>query len=276
MSAWFTLVRRLLGDSKWMLGLSAAALFGMSWLSVYVTGRFEARMRSASDPVAAVRRAGFLRGMGGAAMDFSSAAIEVTWWNHPFFLMTIAVWAIGRGSLTVAGEIERGGLDLTLSRPISRTSYLSGHVAVAVGGLACMMAGILVGNLVGTHYNRIEVPPGLQVLARPALNLLLLGVAIFGYTLLLSAVDVVRWRPILYGSVLTLAGFVAYVVANVPSMEDYKWLEKFSIFKAYNPVEAAVKAENLGFNCGILAAVGGLGVLLAWAVFTWRDLPANS
>lgn len=276
MIAWFTLVRRLLGESKWILGFSTAALFGMSWLSVYVTGRIEAALRAVSNPTVSIRHAGFLRGMGGAAMDYSSAAIEVAWWNHPFFLLTVAIWAISRGSLPVAGELERGSLDLTLSRPISRTSYLSGHVAVALGGFACMMGGMLFGNLTGTYYNRINQPPGLLALARPALNLMLLGFAMYGYTLLLSAPDVVRWRPNLFGSVLTLASYVAYVVANAPSMEDYKWLEKFSIFKAYNPVEAIVKAENLGFNCGILMAVGGVSILLAGVAFARRDLPANS
>ncbi len=276
MSAWFTLVRKLFVESRWLLGFSIAALFGMSWLSVYVTGRIEKRMRDVSDPAASIRRVGFLRGMGGGAMDFSSAAIEAAWWNHPFILLTIAIWPIARGSLPVAGEIERGTLDLTLSRPMSRTSYLFGHVAVTVAGLLLLGLGMIVGNLVGTHYNRIETPPGVLILARPALNLAALGFSMYGYTLLISAADVVRWRSILAGSTLTMAGFIAYVVANVPSMEDYKWLEKLSIFKAYGPVEAAVKAEHLAFNVGILAGIGAAGIVLAWIAFSYRDLPANS
>ena len=162
-----------------------------------------------------------------------------------------------------------------MSRPISRLSYFSSHVLVALCGLVLLVAALLAGNLVGTHYNPIDEPPGLRILLRPSLNLLAFGMAIYGYTLLFSSVDVVRWRPNLIGSVLTLGGFIAYVVANAPSLEDWKWLEKLSIFKAYNPVEAAVSGENLAFNAGILAAVGGAGIVLGFLAFNRRDLPAG-
>ena len=67
---------------------------------------------------------------------------------------------------------------------------------------------------------------------------------------MLSTLDIVRWRPNLIASVATLAMFIALVLANIPQLEDWKWLEKFSIFKAYDPVEVVTKGETLAFNAG--------------------------
>lgn len=275
MGAFVAMVRRRLAESRWFLGISAAALFGLSWLFVYTTARIEARMQAASGGDR-LRGTGLLRRLGGAAMDFSSTAIEVTWWNHPFIILILATWAISRGSAAVAGELERGSLDLILSRPVSRASYLGAQVTVAVFGVALLAVALIAGNQVGALYNPVAMPPGVRVLARPALNFAALGLAIYGYTVLLSAVDSVRWRPNLLASVLTLGGFIALIVANIPTLEDWKpWLEKVSIFKAYNPIEAAVKGETLGFNLSVLAGLGAAGIALAFLAFHERDLPAS-
>jgi ABC-2 type transport system permease protein len=276
MGAFVAMVRRRLAESRWFLGISAAALFGLSWLFVYATARIEARMKT-GDVRSAFRRAAFLRALGGEAMDSSSSAIEVAFWNHPFVPLIVAVWAISRGSAAVAGELERGTLDLVLSRPIPRASYLGAQVTAGIIGLVVLGAALIAGNQVGGRYNPVAIPPGVRVLVRPALNYAALGLAIFGYSVLLSAIDSVRWRPNLLASVLTLGGFIALVVANIPALDEWYWkeLEKVSIFKAYNPVEAVVKGETLGFNLLVLAGVGVSGIALAFLAFQRRDLPSS-
>ncbi len=112
---------------------------------------------------------------------------------------------------------------------------------------------MVAGNLVGSHYNTLIAPASASSLTKPALNLVAFGWAIFGYTFVLSTLDFVRWRPNLIASVATLAGFIALVLSNIPQL-DMKWLEKFSIFKAYDPVEAVIKGENLAFNAGLARA----------------------
>ena len=209
-------------------------------------------------------------------MDFSSPAIEMAFWNHPFIVLTFAIWVIGRGSAAVAAEVERGTLDLILSRPISRTRYLAAQVAVALTGLAVLAVAMILGNWLATRYNPIQNPPSLALLLKPSANLAALGLAIYGYTLLFSTLDSVRWRPTLIASVVTLAGFIANVVANLPTLEDWKWLEKFSIFKAFDPVEVVTKGQTLGFNLAILSGLGVAGVVLAFLAFSVRDLPSNA
>ena len=48
------------------------------------------------------------------------------------------------------------------------------------------------------------------------------------------------------GSILTLAGFIAWVISVIPVMQKYTWkvwLERVSIFKLYNPVQAVSGAS---------------------------------
>ena len=273
MKATWALFRKNLLDARWMLLAISLALFGLSWLFVHVAHRIEVRMKAITGGGPPTR---MLRALGGSAMDFSTAAIEMAFWNHPFVLLMFAVWAIARGSAGVAGEIERGTMDLILSRPVPRFAYLTAQVGAGVFGLLTLATAMVAGNLVGSHYNSLNDPPSVWLLSKPALNLVAFGLAIYGYTLFCSTVDLVRWRPNLIASVATLAGFIAQVVANIPSLEAYKWLEQYSIFKAYNPVEVITKGETFAFNTGILSLIGAIGLVLGYLYFLRRDLPAGS
>ena len=273
MMATWALFRKNLLDARWMLLTISLALFGLSWLFVHIAYRFEVAMKEATGGGPPLR---MLRGLGGASMDFSTAAIEMAFWNHPFVLLMFAVWAISRGTACVAGEIERGTMDLILSRPVTRFAYLTAQVLAALVGQAMMGGAMIAGNLVGTQYNTLIDPPSFSLLLKPVLNLFAFGSAIYGYTLLCSTVDLVRWRPNLIASIATLAGFIALVIASIPSLPEYKWLEHVSIFKAYNPVEVVTKGETLAFNAGILGAIGAVSLVIGYACFLRRDLPAGS
>lgn len=279
MTAFMALVRKQLADSRWLLGVTAVALFGLSWVFVWATDRLEARARRDTDPVASMRssigRHAFAKALGGPSADTSSTSLEVMFWRHPLVILIAALWPISRGSIGVAGELERGMLDLVLSRPVSRWSYLITQLTSATIGLIVLGLAMLAGNQVGTYYNRIEAPPGMLVLLKPVVNLLALAFSMYGVTLLLSTLDLVRWRPTLIASSLALACYIAQVIANIPSLDNWKWLEHVSIFTAYDPVEAALQGHNLAFNAGILGAIGLTGVVLGLVVFQARDLPTS-
>lgn len=272
MRVFVTLIKKGLLDGRWMLGLSSVALFGLSWLFVLVAGRIETTIASAQAEGRAPRM-GMLRGMGGSAMDFSTAAIQMAFWNHPFVILTMAIWVIARGSAAVGGELERGSMDIILSRPVSRTTYLVSQTAAALLGLAMLIAAMILGNIVGGRVVHLENPVPFRVLLKPAINLYSVGLIIYGYTQFFSSLDSVRWRPNLLGSVVTLAGFILNIVVNLPTLEDWKWLDRYSIFKAYNPVEAVVKGEAFVFNSMILAGLGSVFLVLSIVYFNRRDLP---
>ncbi len=278
MRGFLALVAKQVHESRWMLGMSAAALFGLGWLFVFVTSLNELEILKMLASEEGDSRMRWMRSLG-VAESPSSVSIMMAFWNHPFILLLLSMWAIGRGSAAVAAEVERGTMDLVLSRPVSRTAYLATHVGVALFGLVMLGGALMLGAAVGVHYNVLQQPPGIVSLFQPAVNLMALGLPIYGYTLLASACDHVRWRPNSIGSALTLGGFIAYVVSMIPVLENKSWrpyLEKVSIFKAYNPVELVTTGESLSRNVGILSGVGLGCIVVAFVIFARRDLPTNS
>jgi ABC-2 type transport system permease protein len=276
MRPFWALVRKQFVESRWTLVLTAAALFGLGWLFVYVTARTEAEViRRLESDTGDGGRIQFMRMMG---VQSTSVSIMMTFWNHPLIMLLISIWAIGRGSAAVAAEIERGTMDLILSRPLARSTYLASQVLFATGGLAILAAALLAGASIALRYNFLSEPPTPSILIWPALNLAALGLPIYGYTLLASSLDHVRWRPTSVGSVLTLGGIIAYVVSMIPVFEDSSWkpwLERVSIFKAYNPIELVDAGQTLVFNLSILTGIGVAFIVLAFVAFSVRDLPTN-
>jgi ABC-2 type transport system permease protein len=271
------LLRKQLVESRWMLALSAAALFGLGWLFVYVTSLNEAEITRLLESDEGGGRIQWLRNLGVAEQP-ESVTIMMAFWNHPFILLLISMWAIGRGSAAVAAEVERGTMDLILSRPVARWAYLASAVCVAIAGLAVLAGSLLAGAAIAVRYNFLQEPPSPWTLLRPAVNLAALGLPIYGYTLLASALDHVRWRASSIGSVLTLAGFIAYVVSLIPVLAEMRWkpwLERISIFKAYNPVALVTSGESYGFHLAILSGIGAASIALAFLAFAVRDVPTN-
>ena len=128
------------------------------------------------------------------------------------------------------------------------------------------------------HYNFLRVPPSFWTLIRPALNLAALGLPIYGYTLLVSALDQVRWRPTMIGSVLTLAGFIAWVISVIPVLAEVhlEGLSRADLdLQALQPRRGGRRATSLGFNIAVLAGIGAACIVLAFVGFARRDLPAN-
>ena len=277
MKPFLALIRKHLHDTRGTLVLSGASLFALGWLFVFFTSLNETEILKALASNSDENRFQWLRNMGLEEQP-PSVSIMMTFWNHPFIILIIAIWAISRGSIAVGAEVERGTLDLILSRPVSRMAYLLSHVLIGVLGLGFLALALAAGARTGVHYNFLRVPPSFWTLVQPALNLAALGLPIYGYTLLVSALDQVRWRPTMIGSVLTLAGFIAWVIAMIPVLRKYSWrvyLERISIFKLYNPVDAVSAREVLSFNMAVLAAIAAACIALAFVGFARRDLPAN-
>jgi ABC-2 type transport system permease protein len=273
MRALRALLRKQAVESRWVLGISAMAFFGLAILTVWLAWLFE-HVIDSGDVRLMMRRYRVFRAFGGENMDQSSTALVVCWWNHPVIVLTVLGWAISRASAAVAGEIERGTLDLTLSRPVPRSTYLLAQVVFTLLGLALLAAALIAGNRIGAQFFPLKAPPPVLTLVRPAVMLVTLGMAVYGYTLPFSTLDVVRWRPGVIAAAVTLAGLIAMSIA--PQFEGYDWLEKLSVFDAYTPVTVALKGDPLACNASALCAVFGVGVALAVWIFARRDLPSNS
>ncbi|WP_422930356.1 permease [Singulisphaera sp. PoT] len=266
------LLRKHFSEAKWGLALSMLAFFAFSILTVWLTLRAE-RVLESGDFGPNGRRLRLFQALG--AKDFSSLTLEICFWNFPLITLTVLGWAIGRGASPVAGEIERGTLDLILSRPVSRSLYLLSHVTFTVIGLVAMAAALIAGNFVGSQIYTVKSPPGVLILLRPALMLVTFGMAAYAYTLPFSAIDIARWRPSLIASAVTFAGIVGICIS--PQFEEQReLLERVSIFWAYTPITVSQTSDTLAYNAAVLLGIFATGLVVALIAFSRRDLPTNS
>jgi ABC-2 type transport system permease protein len=266
------LVRKQLRDARGSLSLCMAAYLGLSILTVYAASYFERRFASLSSNEAREAYMRF-RVLGGKAMDDSTLALEIAMWKHPFMVLPIIGWAMARGSAAVSGEIERGTLDLTLSRPVSRTSYLASQITASLLGIVLIVAALVLGNVIGNHVFTVKERPPLLGVLRAAVMMTALATSVFGYTLPLSAIDFVRWRPGMLSLAATLLGFVGMSLA--PMFQGYDWLDRFTVLREYAPVTVALHGSPLAENVGVLGLVFAIGVTLAYLAFAYRDLPTS-
>src|SRR5437868_1069870 len=100
------LVRKLLRDARPALIAVALILFLFATLWVKITQRLTAEITPFFNVVAKAAR-----------LD-------------PVVLTLACVWAVGRGAGAVAGELDRGTMELLLSQPIPRNRLILAHFLV--------------------------------------------------------------------------------------------------------------------------------------------------
>ena len=203
---------------------------------------------------------------------------------HPLVLIILSIWAIGRASAAIAGEIDRGTMELLLAQPIRRSQVILAHLLVDLTTIPliclCIWARQLARHLAGgparttiapqLHVDPLRFLPGL-------LNVALLVLAISGYTLLLSAAGRFRSKVLGLAIVITLVQFLINVIGQL--WYAMNWLRPLTVFYHYQPQPMILHDDwasdlDVWQHLGVLLGVGVVGYLLAWWTFCKRDLPA--
>lgn len=192
---------------------------------------------------------------------------------HPIAVGLNLVFAVGFAAAAVAGERQRGTLEVLLSRPLSRrvvyaTLALAGALFIAIA-----IAGLTLGSLLGAALTGRTAELGVGNLPLLWLNGVLLYWA-FGAIGLLASVSFDRLSPALS---LTLAVvLIAYFLDVLGSLwPDAAGLQPFSPFHYVDPKSVLAGFADRG-DFAFLAVVTAVAVAVALAVFPRRDLAAPS
>jgi ABC-2 type transport system permease protein len=202
---------------------------------------------------------------------------------HPLLLTILAVWAVGRVAGAIAGELDKGTMELLLAQPLARWRLIVSHLAVDCLTIpilcGCMWAGTTLGcyafGLIDmTVDDRQPVDPRLF---GPALfNIAALLFAIGGYTMAISSAGRSRARVLGIAVVLTLLQFLINLLGQ--TWQGVEFLRPWTIFYYYQP-QALIMGFDRATEDGIrniltLLAVGTVGYGAALVIFCRRDLPA--
>jgi ABC-2 type transport system permease protein len=225
---------------------------------------------------------------------------------HPIVLSMCVIWAVGRSAGAVAGEIERGTMELLLSQPIPRYRLIVAHFVIdlIVLPVICLsfFAGTefglaLVGPFVPDYSALKETKLPLQIPEHPEplsvsgqgeirglANTFALMFAISGMTIALSAAGRSRWKVIGYAVLIVVVMFVANTVGQL--WEPVRFTRPLTFFFYYQPQKVMLNGDwlvDLGKawpglptipGVGILLGIGLMGYVFALRTFTHRDLPA--
>ena len=192
---------------------------------------------------------------------------------HPITLLLMGIFAVGFPLAAIAGERQRGTLEVLLARPISRHSLFATLFVAGALVLAVLMAMELIGAYVGAIASGVgnELHAGNLVLLW--FNGWLLFLAIMAITFGLS-VSFDRLGPAL--SITLVFVVVSYFLDVIGSLwPAAAWIQTYSVFdlvRAKHVVELGLIPEHVLALIIIVAA----GVGYAWFVFPRRDLAAPS
>lgn len=145
------------------------------------------------------------------------------------------VYAIGRGADVVAGEEERGSLDLLLVHPVTRQGALLQKAAALAVAIAWLGLVVLLALAVGNAALGVDLPFVNLLAATLMLVLFALG---FGFLAL--AIGCVRGRKGLavgLAATVAAAAYLVHVLANlVESLEPLRWLSPFAHMAKTHPI----------------------------------------
>jgi ABC-2 type transport system permease protein len=192
---------------------------------------------------------------------------------HPFAVALNLVFAVGFAGAAIAGERQRGTLEVMLARPMSRRRvYATAALATSLF-VATTVAALTLGALVGSAITGRVDELGVGNLPLLWLNAALLYGA-FAAVALAASVSFDRLTPALG---LTLAFvLVSYFFDALGSLwPDARFLQDYSLFH-YLDARADLAGLPVARDFGILAAVIAAAVAYALIVFPRRDLAAPS
>jgi beta-exotoxin I transport system permease protein len=192
---------------------------------------------------------------------------------HPIALILSSVFAVGFATAAIAGERQRGTLEVLLARPIPRRVVYFTLLVCALIFISVVMAAFLTGAFVSATVNGVvdEITPARMLLVWLNGVLLFGAIAAIG---LAASVSFDRFSPAL-GITLAVV-LVSYFLQILGSLwPDAKGLQPYSLFHYLDP-KALLTGQAALFNFALLGAVALVAIVAALAIFPRRDLAAPS
>ncbi len=211
-------------------------------------------------------------GFGGGDMFSLNGSLAMAF-THPFTLLLVGIMAIAFPALAISGEREKGTLEVTLSRPISRrgllaTLFLAGIVFVFVLlGVLALTTGVT-SYLVGFG-DDVEYANLVQLWIVAALLFTSFAALTFAV-----AVESDRAGPAIgIPAVVVLLNYLAWAIGGI--WPDVGFLEDWSVFsllETQHVLAGGAAASDVVIMLGLIALFAGI----AFYRFPRRDLPAPS
>jgi ABC-2 type transport system permease protein len=213
----------------------------------------------------------FLRLLG--ADPFSLNGAVALGWVHPIGLGLQVLFPIGLGAAAIAGERQRGTLEVLLSRPLSRRVLFATDLVALLGIAAITTLAALLGTVGGAAAYGVTADLDAGAFGFLALNTLLLLGALGAVSLAASASFDRLGPPLGIGVAVLMLGYVLEVLGTL--WPDAAFLQPYSPFHYLRPLEV-LSGEGDPGDLLVLVAVFAVATAYGLWRFPRRDLAAPS
>ena len=190
---------------------------------------------------------------------------------HPIALILTSIFAVGFSAAAIAGERQRGTLEVVLARPLGRRAFYFTLLVASFGFVGVAIMALLAGTVGGSIVAGVLAEFPLRQLPLLWLNAVLLFGSFAAIGLAASA-SFDRLTPALGWTIGVVV--VMYVLEVLGSLwPDAEFLQPYSLFHYLKP-KAVLTGAAEPFDFAVLAGV--IVTAMGWAVtvFPRRDLAA--
>ncbi len=244
----------------WGLGIASLGLLIVAFFDVFGERQEELMRMIQSYPPE------FLAFFGTDATGVLTPEGYLGMYGFSFLPIIIGFFAVMAGSNLIAGDEERGRLDLVIAHPVGRTAFFFGRLLAFLGAtIGILLLGWL-GFCVLLGGSSLEVTWG--EMALPFISLLAQAVVYGTLALLLSMFLPTRSLAAMVSGLVMVVG---YVLSSMASLNE--GLEAIARFFPYTYFQGseAFKDLNLTWLLGLFGVSAAMA-LLAWWRFVRRDI----
>jgi ABC-2 type transport system permease protein len=200
----------------------------------------------------------------------SPTAVLAFAWNHPVAHALLTAVAITLPARAIAGETETGVIEILLAQPISRAQYFAAHLNFGVAAIAFVLGAGLLGTAIGQQVYSVQ-GFGAGRLAALFLNMFLLQLAIYGFTLAVSAYGQEAGRVAIAGVLVAVVSFLVNAIAMLWNKAQFA--KPYSLHGYYEPRDILTQGQLPATSIAILSAFAIIAIVVAYRQFARRDLP---
>jgi len=210
--------------------------------------------------------------LGGEAlqMDNLSGLIAIGY-NHPLVLMLYMLFAVGVPTGLLTGEVQRGTMELILSRSVTKTQVYVCAGLITLTGMFALVIVMFLGTVAATHIYTFGEPIPLYCFFQTAISGGLLASAIGAIALLSAAACRNRAKAVgLAAAYIVISYFIDLLADWWPRM---KGLSPVTLFHYVNANKIFVQQLWPVSDMCVLISVLVVAAIVGGIVWQRRDLP---
>jgi ABC-2 type transport system permease protein len=199
------------------------------------------------------------------------AALITIGHQHPLILILYMVYAVGTPTALIVGEVQRGTMELILSRSVTRSQVFICAAIPTVVGMFLLTFIMFLGTMSGTTIYKFDRPVPLFGFFQLAINGAFLASTVAAIAMFVASFC--RERGTAVG--ITVAYLVTDYFLNLISTwwPRMSFLHNWSLFRYVNGPKIFRSHMWPIREIVILSCVGGFLLLLGWLIWRRRDLP---